>query len=498
MRKFLLPWSAAALLLFSAGCATAPLGDKRWIEVRTAHFEILSDAGDKETLALAERLETFRAIVQFITHVRIVDPAIPVRLYVFSKSEDYARFGPPDSKGFTLPNTRAYFMAIDSSTLGTETRGMLRHEYTHFLVRNVSHLRNPRWYDEGFAELLSAVELEDDEVSVGGLTDTIRHRLNLPYKLPLERVMKTESFEGMSGVALDAYYGRAWAMVHYAIFDTRSNSTKRHAQLSTYLHLTEEGMNPDEALRRSFGGTFKQLSTLVTRHLSDPKLPYTKVSREALDLELSPELRVLPRAEVATSLAELALEMRSPALTTGFTERSLEDALLLNPDNGRAHALLARILALKSRGVEAQTAFQRALALAPNDPLNHVDYGDFLLRNAFTAQHSPERRREMVGDAREHFLAAYHLNDDLPEPLAQIAKTYLSPGADPREGIPYAEGAYARLPSNTEVNTLLGTVYLKSGLPEKARPAFGRALRSTHSPSEAARIRKIMTREGGR
>ncbi len=477
-----------------AGCASAPVHQKPWIEVRTAHFEILSNAGRKQTLALAERLEAFRAIVQFTTHLHVLDPVTPVRLYIFSSSEEYANFGPPDTKGVSLPGTRAYLMAIDASALGTETRELLRHEYTHFLIRNVSNLSIPRWYDEGFAELLSTVEFDDENIDVGKVSETIRRHIQLPYELPLARVMQTESFEGMSGVAIDAFYGKSWSMVHYAIFDTHSDSTQRHAQLSSYLHLIEEGRSPEDALRRSFGGSFKQLARLVKRHSSSAQLPYKKVSLESLQLDTQRELRTLSEDEVATALAELSIEVRSAALRNGLTQHILEQALLRNPNYARAHALLGRVLQSQGLAKEAQQAFQRALALDAANPLNQIDYGDFLLLEAFGEGHSLQERRDMVRDAREHFLAAYRANNDLPEPLAQIAKTYLTPEADPAAGIPYAEGAHQRLPSSTEVNTLLGTVYLQSNYPDKARAAFLRAIRSTHSPSEAARIRTIMTR----
>ncbi len=104
MQKLPFVRALAIWVILSAGCSTVPMNERRWIDVRTAHFEILSDIGEKETLALAERLETFRAIVQLITHVHIVDPAIPVRLYVFSNSEDYALFGPPKRSLKTMPS----------------------------------------------------------------------------------------------------------------------------------------------------------------------------------------------------------------------------------------------------------------------------------------------------------------------------------------------------------------------------------------------------------
>src|SRR5215510_77252 len=56
--KFRMPAAAAGLLvLFALGGFAA---DKDWVEVRSPHFRVLSDGGEREALAVARQCERMR------------------------------------------------------------------------------------------------------------------------------------------------------------------------------------------------------------------------------------------------------------------------------------------------------------------------------------------------------------------------------------------------------------------------------------------------------
>jgi len=137
-----------AAALTCLGCATTPLHQRPWVEVRTAHFEILSPRPASEALALARSLELFRSVVELVTGAPIRASRVPLRVYALDRAA-YRRFQVPGASGYFFPSPRQSTIVLgDPRAIGND---LVRHEYVHFLLHNEGRYAYPPWYDEGFA-----------------------------------------------------------------------------------------------------------------------------------------------------------------------------------------------------------------------------------------------------------------------------------------------------------------------------------------------------------
>src|SRR6266576_3451863 len=144
---FLLPVSAVAA--------------DHWIEVRSPHFIVNSNAGEKEARKVADQFEQIRRMFQSAFSTLRVDPAQPI-IIVAAKNENTMKLFLPEEwevkghvhhTGMYQPGQDKDYVVMRLDSEGENPFHTLYHEYTHALMRlNFSGL--PLWLDEGMAEFL--------------------------------------------------------------------------------------------------------------------------------------------------------------------------------------------------------------------------------------------------------------------------------------------------------------------------------------------------------
>ena len=82
---------AGVLLLLAVSLApAAPLPDiDDWIEVRTEHFTLFSNAGERRTSKIAVQLERFRLALGRITQGFELDSQVPTSIFIFANDSAY-------------------------------------------------------------------------------------------------------------------------------------------------------------------------------------------------------------------------------------------------------------------------------------------------------------------------------------------------------------------------------------------------------------------------
>jgi Flp pilus assembly protein TadD len=130
-------------------------------------------------------------------------------------------------------------------------------------------------------------------------------------------------------------------------------------------------------------------------------------------------------------------------------------ALTLDPDEPRAHALLALALLRMKRLGAALLEAQTALVLAPEAPLSHLILGHVLL-----AHRKPEEARGHFESAREHDLAS-------PAPLRGLAAVETFFDREDR-AVEILEKALELDPEDVDTLSALGTAHLSRGRLDEA------------------------------
>ena len=212
----------SALALVAASGAGAPAAPG-WSRARSAHFEVLTDAGEPLARHAALRLETLRGVLLQLFPPRTSGERRLVAILLASGSA-FEQLVP---RRHQQPHQVAGFYqgcgewdAI-VARLSTERRGpfaSLDHEYAH-IVLNRSLPAQPLWAAEGLAELLSDGEFDGSEALLGaaepGLEPSVRGRRAEPLaKLLLARHDSPEYLGASRGLRL---YPSSWALVRWVV-----------------------------------------------------------------------------------------------------------------------------------------------------------------------------------------------------------------------------------------------------------------------------------------
>jgi tetratricopeptide (TPR) repeat protein len=445
-----------ALLLFGlTSCITGPLEQSDWIEVRSANFAIFSNLPEDEAVALSQDLELFRAVVGNLTTGKRLEPRVPTRIFAFARDRHYKPFAPDSSvAGFFQKGPRRNVVAFGADgSGGIDARVILFHEYTHFLVHNQNDVPLPLWYDEGFAEFLGTLRLDPDTVFIGAAPMFRRNAATAGRPHGIGAVIRARDFEGWDDLQTEMFYLQAWQLVHFLILGPEKlpDLGKR---LARYVRLVEQGKDEEAAFSAVFGMSFAGLSQLLRDYQRQRSIPALSVPRQVFRPELGHSLRSVPPAEIAVHLGHLALAQHKLELAEGYFTR----AIAAEPGRARAHAGLGDVKLLSNRGAEAGPDYERALALAPDDYENPLDYAEWLHQRA-----EAEQSIEQLEQARRHYRRAIELAPEIPESHAMLGRTWLSTEEDPTPGIEALEHARKLLPGDASMILSLARLYERAG-----------------------------------
>jgi len=453
------------------------LEEHDWILVQTPNFEIRSRLSKKKTLELAHELETFRAAAFLLTSSRAPARDAPTHVWLM-KSSDFRRLDlDRNLAGLFAPGLR--YRRILVRDRGLDGDAIVRHEFSHALVDRSGH-GHPRWLNEGFAELMSSVELDGNELTAGKPPDHVGYRLFSSHAgLSIEDLLTTEGYPTWSQNKIQRFYGFAWALVHYLQVE-RARERPFEPDLRRYLELLAGGVRDPAAFEQAFGITREELDSTLKKYVRG-RFQYVRLTVSDLVPSYTPAVREIPRAEIACDLGALFLKFGKRERAAAFFQASLE----LDPDHAAAHAGLADVRSFGGeRGSEVEALYARAIELAPGDPLRELDFAEHWQRLAERAE-DLDARAAAVAKANRHFVRAWKLDDGRAEVYAMYGATLLlEQRTDKAREL--LEAAEYLNPSSVEIQVLLARAYLAGGRPEDARPRAQSALIWSHGRSRAA------------
>lgn len=456
--------------------AAKELWEYAWIEVRTPHFVIASALDEKRSVALAVDLERFRRATELVTNIGRFEERIPTKVYVLPRrAPDLGIDGV--AVGLFMPAMRANYALV--SPQGAESDEVLKHEYVHFLMHNRDSLMYPPWLDEGIAELLSTLRVEEDGALLeygDALSWRVDSLVNGTW-LGFDTVLSTRDASSLGRTRAPMFYAQAWFLVHYLMIGREGRDFA--ADTTSYLAAIGRGTPSSEAFEAAYGLAPKALARTLRAYVRKAKFHRTRLRQP------------IPRAEARVSAMRrdaIAAELGLIALSRGALEAAreyYEAALAANPDNALALVGSGDLHKHAGRFEEAVAHYEKAIALEPGEANHQLDYGEYFLQRA-SDERDPARRAELIAHARRRFARSYKLNPDNPETLDQNGLTYLVEDADVPRGIESLEAAHALLPSHRAIRFHLAQAYLAADQAEKARPHLLRLLALAHGEGAAA------------
>jgi Flp pilus assembly protein TadD len=464
--------------ILAMGCAT-PIETSRWIRVTTAHFQLISGAGRSESIEIAQRLELLRAVLARVGLQANLEPRVPLLVYVFPDAEGFRRFQPPtDFDGFLLPRAHRNFLVAHAGG-GADPGAAVQHDYVHFVLRNGRATRYPAWYDEGLAEFLSTVSMQDGRVVIGRVPEDREKWLLYGSPMSLRHIMITGDAHDWSPRALNRYYAQSWVMMHYFHVADRVGFPMRRAQLMDYIARLNRGETPDDACRAAFETSFESLDAEFMSYLAKGLLPYLGVSLERLAIDLTVRTSPLPEPERLYLLGDLALALGEGGRAEA--ELWLRLAVQAQPENGRAHAALGRVLPGRA---EADLHLSRALVLAENDPEVQRHYAEAMLARAIAGDVDA---MELIERSRRAFRRSIALDEGQVAAYAGLGRSYaVAPSlGDPADGLAALATARERLPADPGIALDSARLEIEAGSVERAREILARMSTPTHGDAVA-------------
>ncbi len=351
--------SAALCLSVLAGGAPAPAA-QRWLRVRTAHFELLSDASSDRAFETAVRLERFRDMIRAAFPAAVEDP--PRTVLAFRGRDELEPFLPV-RKGRTIAADGFFAGGPAGGTivasLESEGRETAAHEYAHAFLADVLPAQ-PAWVAEGLAELYANAQEDGDVARVGRPHASHVQLLRQAGPLPLRDLLAVDYGSDLynEGDTRGRFYATAWLFAHWLMVGHPSTGP---AQLGAYLARVAGGAPPETAFAETWGDA-ATLDASLPAYVAEalPALEVALPTRGSSDVAIESA----PEAAVASAEGVLLLDTQRSKQAEGYLRRALE----ADPAFVPAHDALARLCLEAGRLAEARTHVTAVAAAEPSRP----------------------------------------------------------------------------------------------------------------------------------
>src|SRR5258708_648916 len=150
-------------------------GDSQWVEVKSPHFSVVTDTGDKRGREVAMRFEQMRAVFAVLMPKANVNITIPLQIVAFRNTKEFRAFAPlwhgkpTELAGLFQGGEDRSFIMLDMSV--EDPYQVVFHEYAHQLMNgNLSPSMDP-WFEEAIAHFFSSIEVDSKQARVGKIPD---------------------------------------------------------------------------------------------------------------------------------------------------------------------------------------------------------------------------------------------------------------------------------------------------------------------------------------
>ncbi len=272
------------ILLTLALCVdTRAANEPPWLEVNSAHFTVITDAGDKKGREVALRFEQMRAVFAELLSKDRLHQSVPVTILAFKNDKSYYQLAPLRQgqpiavPGFLLPDEDQDFIVLNVSE--DEPWRAVAHDFAIMLL-TYNYPPTQGWFDEGLAEYFSSIRVDnrqfeigsDPELSPSVTQDLLGHQRDAhPAKsltellgaqvwmsLPDLFAMKHDASTRNAGTHHTLYYAESWMVIHYLLHQ------KKLAETGAYFDLVLNQHAPvEDAIQKAYGMSSAQLEQAV-------------------------------------------------------------------------------------------------------------------------------------------------------------------------------------------------------------------------------------------
>lgn len=343
--------------------------DAPWLEVRSSHFRILSDASEKSAREVAREFEQIRtAFGEVLPGIRS-ESSVPLEIIAPHDEASTKALLPQmwKRKGFkpagffsggwekNLAVVRLDIVRGESqSQIASAGYEVIYHEYTHSLLHSKFRWL-PVWFDEGFAEFFAYTRFERDKVYIGAPSGRAAYTRDKTL-IALDKVLGVtrSSPEYRDEQRVQVFYSEAWGLVHFLMVAPEMERGKR---LQRFLVLLEKGVDQKQAFREAIG-EIDDIEKQLTLYMRRTAFGVFVLNSRA-GIEESFTVRRLKPNETNVELGSFQIWLGEKQAGRLRLERASSES----PDSALAHESMGFLNFVEGDDAKAAKEFDRALEL---------------------------------------------------------------------------------------------------------------------------------------
>lgn len=383
--------------------AEARSGESQWIRVNSAHFTVLTDGGEKKGHEVLVRFEQMRAIFGQLLLKNKLNMPQPLEIIALKSNAEYEKMMSP-GEGTFLPGEDRNYIVLN--LFGDDSWRSVAHQFAHLML-NYNYPPTQGWFDEGFAEYFSSLQLDDKHAQIGSDPEltaawqedlvgrqtqkrnpakSLTELLGSPVWLAMPDLfnMRHDTTGFVESTHHTLFYAQSWMVVHYLL------NRNKLAETGVYFDLIQNQKVPvDQAISRAYGMTPVEFDREVKAyfHSIAPLFQAQEAARTSASTTPDSGVYQLPlplaAGDVGASVHPVSV-LDAQALLAEMNVRSsehreqalkdLQSAISQSKnDNAIAHRGLAWDHLQRKEFSQAMEELQKAMEIDPKDPAVRYD-----------------------------------------------------------------------------------------------------------------------------
>lgn len=475
------------LVFISVGCTSASASD--WYEYQSESFTVYSDVPEQRVYAMMRNLERFRRTALVFTGQEETPENKKLRVFHFRDSREFGDFsGDRKIAGLYRETWQGPIIFSRDADHGMSASALIFHEYAHHLMRERSGMTYPRWYSEGFAELLASAELRKKYVLVGGLPEWRLGAWATDEPLKLEQLLAPAPFSAQTGEDNSRYwnnfYASAWLLTHYLQLGHNVGHTDYRTATSGYLKAVAAGEDPFLVFEEHLGKSIEEIQREVLAYMRDD------IHRHKLDI---PEYTYsIPRRELTENeqlflLAGTAMDFNRPELAMEYLNQSEPQGLGWQENR----TAMAVIDAEKKNYKLGEKVIEEISAYGQISHLTAANLAKFYLLRLQAMKLTREWDEGFYEAAVKYGKIAVQMGPDYLPGYRTLWTTYQLNG-NSEEAVQVMLSAYRRDPNHLNLNATLGFYFSYLRRDPLAREYLERVVAWSHSEDLRVRAQTLL------